>query len=67
MEFPADFQSIKRIDKALAIAWRLHVRSICEAAFTSGYTVIDYVHEAGQRARSFYVMQRIDSSESALV
>jgi hypothetical protein len=42
------------------------VRSICEAAFASGYAVIDYVHEPGQRARSFYVMLRIDSSESAL-
>jgi predicted GNAT superfamily acetyltransferase len=65
-EFPADFQAIRRADNALAAAWRLHLRAICEAAFASGYTVIDYVHEPGQRARSFYVMQRIDSSESAL-
>jgi predicted GNAT superfamily acetyltransferase len=66
VEFPADFQAIRRADNALAVAWRLHLRSICEAAFASGYTVIDSVHEAGQRARSFYVMQRTDSSESAL-
>lgn len=66
VEFPADFQDVKQRDNALAIAWRLHLRSICEAAFASGYTTIDYVHTPGRRARSFYVMQRIDSSESAL-
>jgi predicted GNAT superfamily acetyltransferase len=66
VEFPADFQAIRRADNALAIAWRLHLRSICEAAFASGYTVIDYVHEPGQHARSFYVMLRTESSESAL-
>jgi predicted GNAT superfamily acetyltransferase len=65
-EFPADFQTIRRADSALAVAWRLHLRSICEAAFAAGYTVIDYVHEPGPHARSFYVMQRIESSESAL-
>ena len=26
VEFPADFQAIKRADNALAIAWRLHLR-----------------------------------------
>jgi len=66
VELPADFQTIRRADNALAMAWRLHLRSICETAFASGFTVIDYVHDPGQQARSFYVMQRIDSSESAL-
>jgi predicted GNAT superfamily acetyltransferase len=66
VEFPADFQAVKRVDHRLAVAWRSHLRSICESAFASGYTVIDYVHEPGPRARSFYVMQRLDSSESAL-
>jgi predicted GNAT superfamily acetyltransferase len=66
VEFPADFQAIKRADRPLAVAWRLHLRSICEAAFASGYTVIDCLHEPGQHARSFYIMQRIESSESAL-
>jgi predicted GNAT superfamily acetyltransferase len=66
VEFPADFQAVKRADNALAVAWRLHLRSICETAFASGFTVIDYVHTPGPPARSFYVMQRIDSSESAL-
>jgi predicted GNAT superfamily acetyltransferase len=66
VEFPADFQAIRRADNALAIAWRLHLRSICEAAFLSGYTVIDCVHEPGPRARSFYVMLQTESSESSL-
>jgi predicted GNAT superfamily acetyltransferase len=66
VEFPAEFQTIRRADNALAMAWRLHLRSICETAFASGFTVIDYVHDPGRRARSFYVMQRIDSSENAL-
>ena len=66
VEFPADFQAIRRADDALALAWRLHLRSICEAAFASGYTVLDFVHEPGRRARSCYVLQRIESSESAL-
>jgi predicted GNAT superfamily acetyltransferase len=66
VEFPADFQSVKRADRDLAVAWRLHLRSICQSAFASGYTVIDYVHEPGQRARSYYIMQRLESSESAV-
>jgi predicted GNAT superfamily acetyltransferase len=66
IEFPADFQTIKRADNALAIAWRLHLRSICEAAFSDGFTVIDYIHEPGTHARSFYLLQKIESSEYSL-
>jgi predicted GNAT superfamily acetyltransferase len=66
VEFPADFQAIKRADNTLAIAWRLHLRSICEAAFANGFTVVDYVHEPGTRARSFYLLQKIASSESSM-
>ena len=66
VEFPANFQAVRRADNALALAWRLHLRLICEAAFASGYTVIDCLYEPGQRARSFYVMLQIESSESSL-
>jgi predicted GNAT superfamily acetyltransferase len=66
VEFPADFQSIRRADQSLAVEWRLHLRAICEAAFASGYTVIDCLHEPGPRARSFYVMLRTESSENAV-
>ncbi len=66
VEFPADFQAIRRADSALAKAWRLQLRSICEAAFAAGYTVIDCLYEPGQRARSFYVLLQTESSDSAL-
>jgi predicted GNAT superfamily acetyltransferase len=66
VEFPADFQAIKRADNALAIAWRLHLRALCETAFASGFTVVDWVHEPGTRARSFYLLQKIASSENSL-
>ena len=59
LEFPADFQAIKRADNALAVAWRLHVRELCETAFAAGYTVIDYAQEPGPPARSFYVLQQL--------
>ena len=66
VEFPADFQAIKRADNGLAIAWRLHLRSICEAAFATGFAVTDYVHEPGAHARSFYLLQKVESSENSL-
>lgn len=66
VEFPADFQAIKRADKALAAAWRLHLRSLCETAFATGFTVTDYIYEPGARARSFYVLQHIASNEDSL-
>ncbi len=66
IEFPADFQAIKRADKVLAIDWRLHLRHICEAAFAAGFAVTDYIYEPGTHARSFYVLRRIDSNEDSL-
>ena len=66
VEFPADFQAVRRTDNGLAIAWRLHLRSICEAAFAAGFTVLDYVRTPEAPWRSFYVMQQIESSESSL-
>lgn len=65
VEFPADFQAIKRTDNALALAWRAHLRLLCETAFASSFTVIDYVHEPGKHARSFYLLQKIGSSENS--
>jgi predicted GNAT superfamily acetyltransferase len=66
VEFPADFQTVKRADNALAITWRLHLRSICETAFADGFTLTDYVHEPGTRARCFYRLQKVASSENSL-
>ena len=66
VEFPSDFQTIKRADAVLARAWREQIRSICEGAFARGFSVIDFIYEAGPPARSFYLLQRIQSSESAM-
>jgi predicted GNAT superfamily acetyltransferase len=66
VEFPADFQSIKRIDHGLARAWRMQLRSICEDAFARGYGVVDCLCEPGPPTRSFYVLLRIESNESTL-
>lgn len=62
VEIPSDFQAIKRASSELALAWRLHTRLIFETAFRTGYTVIDFIHEAG---RSFYLLALTgrDSSE----
>ena len=40
-EIPADFQTLKAADPALALDWRLAVRGISEAYFSQGYTVVD--------------------------
>jgi len=64
VEFPADFQAIRRIDPDLALAWRFHLRAICESAFKRGYSVIDYVYEPGPPARSYYVMQQLEFGEA---
>ncbi len=64
VEFPADFQTIRRTDADLALAWRLHLRAICESAFKRGYSVIDYIYEPGSPARSYYLMQQLEFSET---
>ncbi len=63
VEFPSDFQSIKKTDGDLARAWREQIRSICEGAFARGYSVIDFVYEPGPPARSFYVVQQLTDGE----
>ena len=64
VEFPSDFQSIKKTKGDLARAWREQIRSICEGAFARGFSVIDFVYEPGPPARSFYLLQQIESSEN---
>jgi predicted GNAT superfamily acetyltransferase len=64
VEFPADFQAIRRADPDLALAWRLQIRSICEDAFARGYSVMDYIYEPGPPARSYYLMQQLEFNET---
>ncbi len=56
VEIPADFLALKAADRELAIAWRLHTRSLFEELFQSGYLVTDLVYLPGTQPRSFYVM-----------
>jgi predicted GNAT superfamily acetyltransferase len=63
VEFPSDFQSIKKTKSDLARAWREQIRSICEGAFARGYSVIDFVYEPGPPARSFYLVQQMADGE----
>ena len=62
VEIPADFQSLKLMDKSLALAWRLQTREIFEWAFAHGYMVTDYVFESNPR-RGFYVLTHVEPSE----
>ena len=64
VEFPALFQDVKRLDPALARAWRTQTRAIFVNAFVSGYTVIDMLYERGAAARAFYVLTRTESTET---
>ncbi|HIP88250.1 MAG TPA: hypothetical protein EYH27_07465 [Anaerolineales bacterium] len=55
VEIPAHFQAIRAADLSLARAWRLHTRSLFEAAFARGYTVVDHLFQGG---RSCYLLER---------
>jgi predicted GNAT superfamily acetyltransferase len=62
VEIPADFQTIKARDIALALAWRQHTRELFEAAFQSGYLVTDFFREPmGGRLRAFYAISQGDA------
>ncbi len=53
LEIPPNFRTIKEKDKGLALEWRLYLREFFQTAFTSGYSVVDFVLEQG---RGFYVV-----------
>jgi predicted GNAT superfamily acetyltransferase len=59
VEIPSDTQVLKVEHPDLALAWRLSVRQACEAAFATGYAVIDLlrVHVEGL-PRSYYLLKR---------
>jgi len=63
VEIPADIQSIKTADVALAQEWRVHTRAVFERCFAAEFTVVDFVSETAGDAesglrRSFYVLRR---------
>lgn len=59
IEIPRDFQIIKSQDASLARAWRLHTRTLFEAAFEAGYLITDFFSETLEgRRRSFYALSQ---------
>ena len=62
VEIPADILAIKSVNPALALEWRLHIRSIFEDLFSQGYLVTDFVYRPGQPNRSFYVLSNGEST-----
>ena len=66
VEIPADFQSLKRADRALALAlaWRRQTREIFQWAFARGYMVTDFIFEPEPR-RSFYVLTHVESGQGS--
>jgi predicted GNAT superfamily acetyltransferase len=55
VEVPAEFQSLKQTDMALARAWRKTTGTIFQTAFAQGYTATEYLYRAG---RSYYLLER---------
>ena len=55
VEIPADFQSLKVADLALALEWRTHTRLLFEELFRFGFMATDFVYLPGAYPRSFYV------------
>jgi predicted GNAT superfamily acetyltransferase len=60
VEIPADFQSLKRADRTLALAWRMQTREVFQWAFERGYMVTDFIFER-EPGRSFYVLTHVES------
>jgi len=61
IEIPADFQSIKAADLALATEWRMHTRETFEHYFDAGYVMAEFISEvredSGHR-HSYYVLKK---------
>jgi predicted GNAT superfamily acetyltransferase len=56
LEIPVDFQNIKSRDLNLALAWRLHARTLLQNLFMAGFLVTDFIHHTGEFPRSYYVL-----------
>lgn len=41
---PSDITAVRRGNHALSLAWRFYLRTVLEAAFAAGYTMVDCVH-----------------------
>jgi predicted GNAT superfamily acetyltransferase len=54
LEIPANLDAIKAANMEHARRWRLHTRTLFQAAFAAGYTATDLVVHAG---RSYYLLE----------
>lgn len=57
LEIPSDFQSVKRGDAALALAWRHAARTAFEAAFAAGYAAVEFLRSGDRRGAYLLVPQ----------
>lgn len=57
LEIPSDFQSVKRTDRSLALAWRHAARAAFEAAFGAGYAAVEFLRGADGRGAYLLVPQ----------
>jgi predicted GNAT superfamily acetyltransferase len=59
VEIPARIQALKAASINLAMAWRLSVRTACEAAFAAGYTACNVVRaQVDDNRRVYYLLER---------
>ncbi len=59
VEIPGDFLQLEAGDRALADAWRYHIRDVFTQIFAAGYIITDFVSDAFEgRQRSFYLLSR---------
>jgi predicted GNAT superfamily acetyltransferase len=62
-EIPADFQSLKTADFALARDWRFFTRELFETAFEKKYIVTDFIFDHAEgNPRGFYVLTHGEST-----
>jgi predicted GNAT superfamily acetyltransferase len=57
VEIPHRIQAVKAQDLELALAWRLNVREVCEAAFDTGYTACDVIRAEEGAPRVYLLLE----------
>jgi len=65
VEIPAEFQTLKQQDFALAQQWRMHTRTLFTQLFAIGYTVTGFLSTPHPR-RSFYLLEIGDYLQSPI-
>jgi predicted GNAT superfamily acetyltransferase len=62
-EIPADFQSLKSADFALARDWRFFTRELFETAFEKKYIVTDFIFDTNEgNPRGLYLLTHGEST-----